>query len=197
MYRIKDWDKVFENNRTRELQKMRWVPVPNDFDGDGYTSIMEHDRGAEIYGAWIACVNLASRCEPRGSLVRSGGKYHDAASIARRTRVSLKSVKLMLDFCENVCKWLIPLDAQDGAVKSHDSATGSQASDYGMEWNGRKRIEGKEDRRSRFTPPTVEEVSQYCKERQNSIDPQSFVDFYTSKILEKAGAIQSMLWEAF
>ena len=32
-----------------------------------------------------------------------------------------------------------------------------------------------------FVPPTVEEVSAYCSERNNSIDPESFVNFYTSK----------------
>ena len=33
----------------------------------------------------------------------------------------------------------------------------------------------------RFTPPSVEEVKQYCNERKNSVDPESFVDFYSSK----------------
>ena len=32
-----------------------------------------------------------------------------------------------------------------------------------------------------FVPPTVDEVSAYCRERGNGIDAQSFVDFYTSK----------------
>lgn len=30
-------------------------------------------------------------------------------------------------------------------------------------------------------PPTLEEVSQYCQERQNGIDAQTFIDFYESK----------------
>lgn len=33
----------------------------------------------------------------------------------------------------------------------------------------------------RFTPPTVDEVFLYCVERKNTVDPQRFVDFYTSK----------------
>ena len=33
----------------------------------------------------------------------------------------------------------------------------------------------------RFTPPSVEQVTEYCKERNNNVDPQSFVDFYTAK----------------
>ena len=36
-------------------------------------------------------------------------------------------------------------------------------------------------KRKRFTPPTVEEVAAYCGERNNRIDPQTFVDFYESK----------------
>ncbi len=33
----------------------------------------------------------------------------------------------------------------------------------------------------RFTPPSVEEVKQYCSERNNNVDAQAFVDFYQSK----------------
>lgn len=32
-----------------------------------------------------------------------------------------------------------------------------------------------------FIPPSVEEVEQYCIERNNNIDAQSFIDFYESK----------------
>ena len=33
----------------------------------------------------------------------------------------------------------------------------------------------------RFTPPTVDEVAAYCRERGNHVDPNRFVDFYASK----------------
>ena len=33
----------------------------------------------------------------------------------------------------------------------------------------------------RFAPPTVEEVAAYCQERGNNVNPEAFVDFYTSK----------------
>ena len=32
----------------------------------------------------------------------------------------------------------------------------------------------------RFTPPTLEEVTAYCIERNNSVDAQHFIDYYTS-----------------
>ena len=34
---------------------------------------------------------------------------------------------------------------------------------------------------TRFTPPSLEEVAEYCKSRSNNIDPQRFIDFYSSK----------------
>ena len=35
-------------------------------------------------------------------------------------------------------------------------------------------------RSKRFVPPTVDEVRDYCQERGNSVDPQRFVDYYSS-----------------
>lgn len=34
---------------------------------------------------------------------------------------------------------------------------------------------------TRFTPPTLEEVSEYCKSRNNGVDAQRFIDFYEMK----------------
>ena len=36
------------------------------------------------------------------------------------------------------------------------------------------------EKRKRFTPPTVEEVRAYCQERNNGIDPEAFIDYYTA-----------------
>lgn len=35
--------------------------------------------------------------------------------------------------------------------------------------------------KKKFVPPTVEAVREYCEERNNGIDAQSFIDFYESK----------------
>ena len=42
---------------------------------------------------------------------------------------------------------------------------------------GKDRIESR--KRKRFTPPTLEEVTAYCKERHNNVDPQKFFDYYS------------------
>ena len=33
----------------------------------------------------------------------------------------------------------------------------------------------------KFVPPTVLEVKEYCEERNNAVDPETFVDFYSAK----------------
>ena len=32
-----------------------------------------------------------------------------------------------------------------------------------------------------FTPPTLEDVAEYCKERNNNIDPMQFIDYYSAR----------------
>lgn len=34
--------------------------------------------------------------------------------------------------------------------------------------------------RSRFSLPTIEEVNSYCKEKGYAVDPERFIDYYTS-----------------
>lgn len=46
---------------------------------------------------------------------------------------------------------------------------------------GEKKEQSASPKRNRFIPPTIEEVADYCFERNNGIDAQVFTDFYTSK----------------
>ena len=47
--------------------------------------------------------------------------------------------------------------------------------------NDIKNIKREKKTVKRFIPPTVDEVRAYCQERHNGIDPETFVDFYSSK----------------
>lgn len=101
-YRIRDWKKHFENNRTRELKKMDWVPVPNKHDGEGYLTIMGEKDGMIIYAAWHLILQVASKCEPRGTLLRDSGTPHTARSIALKTGCrDENAIQLALDFCSS------------------------------------------------------------------------------------------------
>ena len=41
--------------------------------------------------------------------------------------------------------------------------------------------DSEDEKNSRFTPPTLEQVSLYCFQRNNKVDAQRFIDFYESK----------------
>lgn len=45
---------------------------------------------------------------------------------------------------------------------------------------GEGKTADKPPRAQRFRPPTLEEVSVYCRERGNSVDAQRFIDYYTA-----------------
>lgn len=47
----------------------------------------------------------------------------------------------------------------------------------------------------RFTPPSVSEVQEYCMERNNKVDPETFVDFYSMKGW-KVGNTKMKDWKA-
>lgn len=38
-----------------------------------------------------------------------------------------------------------------------------------------------DEKKARFSKPSVEEIAEYCAERENTVDPQNFFDFYESK----------------
>ena len=57
----------------------------------------------------------------------------------------------------------------------------SEAEANGKQYRSEAEAKEKEKVNTIFKPPTVEDVRSYCVERGNSVDPQSFVDFYESK----------------
>lgn len=63
-YRIVNWDSTFENNRTRELKRLDWVPIPNRMDGVKFMRLMNHPEGVAHFGIWILLVELASKGRP-------------------------------------------------------------------------------------------------------------------------------------
>lgn len=54
-------------------------------------------------------------------------------------------------------------------------------SDTDMKCNEVPSVPVERGTRKRFSPPAVEEVADYCWERKNNVDPEVFVDFYSSK----------------
>lgn len=140
-YRIKNWDSLFENNRTRELKNLEWVPVPNRMDSEGYTALVDHPDAAAHLGAWTAILEIASRQKVRGTLPQ--GAAGTAQALARMSRLPVLLFEVVLCRLVNELKWieLVTEIPQPDAGKPQIAAPRVRAlrEGNGMELNG---IEG-------------------------------------------------------
>lgn len=120
LYRVSRWNEFFENNRTRELKRLDWVPVPNKMDGRGYTALVEHPNGAAHLGGWIAILEIASRQKVRGEIPQDGAGLSQC--LARLSRLPAGLFDELIPRLESM-GWVesatIP---QDGAGLSQEGA---------------------------------------------------------------------------
>lgn len=100
-YRIVDWDKHFENAKSRSIENLRWVPMPNSFDGDRISELVS-TGGAECYGAWCAFVLIASKCTTRGTLVRKSRKSYTFAGLENVSGIAQNVYEKMLGIALDV-----------------------------------------------------------------------------------------------
>ena len=160
LLKIRDWEHHFENNRTRELKSLGWVPLPNRQDGDGYTELLDHKDGASHYGAWVAIVQVASRCDPRGTLLRDGRTSlhcskiaHDSASLSRMTRIPKHILQAAIERLISI-GWLEAVETETDAAKEDNIESQGDATiphlpavaPQDVALNGRERKKGKEQK---------------------------------------------------
>lgn len=69
---------------------------------------------------------------------------------------------------------------QSDQPDSQQTASKPPASDQQTATNNNVNNENNVNKSGRFTPPTLEQVDQYCRERGNQVDPQKFIDHYQS-----------------
>ena len=151
VYQIREWNKYYENNRTRDLKNMAWIPVPNAHDGDGYTTLVSRENGAAMLGAWLAILQVASKCDPRGTLLRRGKIPHDAESLSRITRLPSGILSEALTICSVEIQWLEYVEVteipQEGAGFPQEGAPKPQGPDdegTGREGTEKKGMDGGE-----------------------------------------------------
>jgi hypothetical protein len=161
LFKIRDWERCFENNRTREMKRLGWVPVPNRHDGDGFRAVIHHEDGLKMFGAWVLILQVASKCKPRGSLIRDNGLPHTAQTIARMTGSEAGDIYIAMEYlATSDVAWLSVEDfasPQEGATATQEDADGppppsQAAADSALE---RKGIEQKGSEQNASTASAI------------------------------------------
>ena len=76
-------------------------------------------------------------------------------------------------------EYIIPL-SPDGDISLSGQQCSEESQDIPTEENQKKEKSSAKKERKVFTPPSVDEVSRYCKENNYTINPWTFVNHYTS-----------------
>lgn len=192
LYKIREWAALFENNRSRTVKDLAWVPIPNRHDGENYSLIMAHPKAAEIFAAWVLLLQVASRCQPRGSLVRDNKKPHTPETLAMKTRAPEKWFVVALEFLENQTDWLeIDINYQQDDTRLTPSRQSPDEEGNGREWKEQNEIVAL---RARFVKPSLEEVK-LCMNKSGCPQDQAqhFINYYEANGW-KVGRNQMKSW---
>lgn len=135
--------------------------------------------------------NFKGTTVPRGSFVSSIRKLADETSLTEReVRTAINHLKTTGEVThKSTSKYSVFTVVNYDLYQSNDTQSVSQTTSERQSNDiqtttieERKKERRKENNNTvRFTPPDVNMVRDYCIERNNSVDPKSFVDFYTAK----------------
>lgn len=140
-YTIKDWDSHYENSRSRAVENLRWVCVPNRHDGEGYSIVMEQDNAAELFAAWVLILQVSSKCRARGTLLREDGTPLTPKALAIKTRAPEKWFVDAFKFFTTNVKWLECHHTDTQVAGDHQSPNTHLPKKEGIEEKG---MEGSE-----------------------------------------------------
>lgn len=104
LLRIKDWTEFLPYDKTRknasEKGALGHYKQPTKHDSCGIRNVSKHPHSAAVYGCWILMVQVAAKCQPRGTLRGRDGAL-DASDLAGRTGFPEKyfreAIEVLLD----------------------------------------------------------------------------------------------------
>ncbi len=102
MYRIKDWQKHFENYKSKERKNCSFICMPNKM-GLGWRRIMSEPDGVNIFGLWCLLLQSCSRQKERDGWLTVDGlpdsEPWTAADLAFLWKCEPEQVSRMLEAC--------------------------------------------------------------------------------------------------
>ena len=120
-YRIKNWNEIYENNRTRELKNMLWLALPVKLNGYGFTLTMEEKEGLLLFGGFIVLLEIGAQCTPRGTFVKENIPLQPAG-LVRLSRMKVRDCEKVLEYHLKITKWLELIDLETGDVIQDEGA---------------------------------------------------------------------------
>jgi len=165
-YRIRDWDSIYENSSSRKVQSCAWLPIPNKQDGLGYITLLTHENGEALYGAFVAVVLKASkvaRCaKDRHGWLTCDGKPKSrplsCKDLAMTTHFSEETIAKMLEVCSTeLIDWIEVIDQDEKPTSLPDESqcatSPSQQSGNITERTEGTEQKGKKEETSAKAPP--------------------------------------------
>ena len=180
---------AYINSSPQARRKQPWFKFyASDYLLDDKADDMPREAEGLLHRMWMIC-HLEGSCPA------------DVETLARKTHCNLQYVSQWKLHCDPFFK------LQDGRLHSNRMEREKQLSEKNRQ-NAKKRYEHKPKSKSEsesesesgnatrnasriatrtatsFTPPTIAEVQDYCREpreRKNDVDPERFVDYYTAR----------------
>lgn len=197
------------------MKDLAWVAIPNRHDGEGYSMVMAHPKASEIFSAWILMLQVASRCQPRGSLLRDNGRPHTPQSLALKTRAKVEWFTIALqvlgslevgwiDCVEDAENTNDAASSQSGASEPTGSCQSADEEQNRMEGNGTGQNGSSTQpptadtptKHQRFAKPTLEEVKLHAaKIGLLPAEAERFFNYYESNGW-KVGRNPMKSWQA-
>lgn len=160
-------------------------------------------HGTLIYDSWLLTFSVMSD-EAAGLLIKAIAAHVLGSELELPESMRLSAAKMFeqidadrkhyddkcLKLAENRTKGVQKKSNEEQLISNDEQLKGNSNSNSKSNSNSIvsnetiKEILSKESTKKaapRFLPPSVEEVRAYCQERKNNVDPEGFVNFYSSK----------------
>jgi hypothetical protein len=115
--------------------------------------------------------------------ISKGGKHElgNISVICKECNITLQDTETESLNAEEVIKKWDEICMSDTCLPNDGQLSVKCQHRLGKDRLGKVSIDDSESQtKKRFVPPTIEEVKAYCIERNNNVDPQRFIDHYTS-----------------
>jgi hypothetical protein len=93
---IPNWERDFENSKSRQIVRTNFFCVPNHFDGKKIKRLGRKRNALELYGAFHAICAIASKCPTRGVLMDADGPIN-SEDLADKTVFDARSMQKAIE----------------------------------------------------------------------------------------------------